>query len=138
MSEQTGPAEVAHAVTEALSRGDIDAAVAGLAEEAVDHSAPDGAGAGPASWRERWEAMRRSVPDLSFELEQSVEAGDMVANRYRMRGTPVEAFMDVEATGAAFDVLVLDMVRVRGGKVAEHWALVDLAAVSAQVGGVGG
>jgi predicted ester cyclase len=52
-----------------------------------------------------------------------------------MRGTQAAEFMGIPSTGRQFEVLVLDMVRVSDGKIAEHWALLDENALQQQLRG---
>jgi SnoaL-like polyketide cyclase len=66
-------------------------------------------------------------PTSSVTVEQNVVAGDTSVNRYTTRGTD-------PATGQRYEVLLIDMIRVRDGKVIEHWALLDQDAMRAQLG----
>lgn len=54
---------------------------------------------------------------MSVQVEQNVAAGEFSVNRYRVRGKHLD--------GREFDVLGIDMIRVRDGKIVEHWALMD-------------
>jgi ketosteroid isomerase-like protein len=109
------PSEVVQQMTAAYNRGDIDAGIALIADDAVDHSPADCPSIGPAAWRDRWIAARAAAPDVVVRVEQVVEQGDMVARRLRISG---------HRGGQAVDSTGLDMVRVRGGYLVEHWALV--------------
>lgn len=60
-------------------------------------------------------------------IEHNVASGDTSVNRYTLRGTHT-------ASGRRYEILGLDMVRVRNGKVVEHWALLDADAMRAQLG----
>lgn len=111
--------------------GRLDAALALIDLEVVDHrGGRDGDHVGLAAWRDKW--LRMSEPgqglrDVSVVVDQNVAVGDTSANRYTMRALDV-------TTGRRYDVLGLDMIRVRDGKVVEHWALMDMDAVRAQLG----
>jgi|tagenome__1003787_1003787.scaffolds.fasta_scaffold20783761_2 predicted ester cyclase len=133
MTKTLGPAEVSRKVTEALTAHDVDAGLALVDPDAIDHSAPPGTPPGLGGWRQKWEEMIGAFPDLAFAYEQSVEEGDTVANRYTMSGTQASQFMGIPSGGRRFEVMVLDMVRVRDGKVIEHWALVDQASMKEQL-----
>ncbi len=50
-----------------------------------------------------------------------------VADRYTLRATHT-------ASGRSYEIQGLDMIRVRNGKLVEHWALADLAAMHHQLG----
>jgi predicted ester cyclase len=45
----------------------------------------------------------------------------MVADRLTMRGTHLGTFMGVPATGRRFEILGLDMMRIRDGRIVQHW-----------------
>jgi predicted ester cyclase len=42
--------------------------------------------------------------------------------------------MGIPATGKRVTVRVMDFIRIRDGKVAEHWNIVDVAGLLAQLG----
>lgn len=60
-------------------------------------------------------------------IEHNVASGDFSVNRDTFRGAHTASGRRVEVTG-------IDMVRVRDGKLAEHWALLDSAAMRHQLG----
>jgi len=120
VSEQT-PGEVVHGATEAYCAGAVDRAAEFIAPDAVDHSTYGGTTPGPAGvplgvegWRARWEAALVGVTDLEVAVERTVEAGDTVARVLTTRGT---------RDGQPFELTGIDIVRVRDGRIAEHWAV---------------
>jgi predicted ester cyclase len=127
------PTDVVRRVIDALNAGDFDRAEKYIAPDAVNHAAPPGTKRGPAAFRPAWEALRASFSDFRFTIEHSVESGETVANRYMNRGTQTGEFTGRPATGRSFQALGLDMVRVRDGQVVEHWAILDLAQIQAQL-----
>jgi steroid delta-isomerase-like uncharacterized protein len=132
-AEVLRPTEVVRRLIDALNAGDFDRAEKYIAPDAVNHAAPPGTKPGVTGFRSAWEALRSGFPDFRFTIEHSVESGDVVASRYRNRGTQKGEFMGLPATGRSFQALGLDMVRVRDGQVVEHWALFDLAQMRAQL-----
>ena len=54
------------------------------------------------------------MPDLQVEVEQVLVDGDMVARRLRTRG---------HRDGQPVEMRGMDMVRIRDGKLVEHWAV---------------
>src|SRR5687768_17135602 len=133
MSEQSfppiSPTQVVCRVIESLNAGDFDRAESFIAADAVNHAVPDSS-SGSAAFRQAWETLWSAFPDWQFDIEESVEAGDTVANRYTNRGTHQGEFMGKSATGRSVTVLGLDLVRVRDGQVVEHWALIDQTALA--------
>ena len=82
---------------------------------------------GLAAWKEKWEHMYDGLENVSVTIEQNVASGGFSANRYSLRGTHA-------ASGRSYEVTGLDMIRVRDGKLVEHWALLDSAAMTHQLG----
>ena len=59
---------------------------------------------------------------------------DLVSGRYTFRGRHTGDLMGMPATGNAFEVEAMDMIRVRDGKILEHWGLIDMPALMSQLG----
>jgi steroid delta-isomerase-like uncharacterized protein len=130
----TTPSQVIATLIDAMNRGDLDAAIGLVAEDGVDHTPVPGQGPGREGWKGKWEYLMSAFSDVSFTIEQSVEQGDTVATRYVFRGTHTGDFLGMPATGKSFEVLSLDMVRVRDGQIVDHWGLLDMPAVMTQLG----
>jgi hypothetical protein len=69
--------------------------------------------------------------EVSMGVECTVSAADYSVNRYTIRGTDPDM-------GKSYEIIGIDMVRVRDGQISDHWALQDAAAMRHQVGGSGG
>jgi steroid delta-isomerase-like uncharacterized protein len=63
-----------------------------------------------------------------------VAEGDTVVTYKTFTGTHWGEFMGIPATGKRVTVRVMDFIRIRDGKVAEHWNIVDVAGLLAQLG----
>lgn len=131
-----GPAEihrrlVAHFDDILASR--FDDALSLIDPDVVDHRGGlEGDHLGLDAWRQKWErASDNGFHDLPVTIEQNVESGDASVNRYTIRGTHT-------ASGRRYEVFGLDMIRVRSGKLVEHWALLDVDAMRDQLGLTGG
>lgn len=116
-----------------LNAGDIDA----LAELAVDdyaeHDPLPGQSTGCEGLRERVEMLRGAFRP-HFTIEDLIAEGDKVVVRWTNRGTHVGEFMGMPATGKAFAIAGIDIHRLRDGKLAEHWHVVDLLGQLQQLG----
>ncbi|WP_203658743.1 nuclear transport factor 2 family protein [Actinocatenispora rupis] len=98
--------------------------------EVVDHrGGTQGDHHGRDAWRQKWEQLGAgsAFHDVSLTIEQNVVSGDTSVNRYTMRGTHTDS-------GRRYEVLVMDMVRVRNGLIVEHWVLLDTDAMRDQLG----
>lgn len=125
---QLSPAQVVTRLTDAFNDGDFDLAMSYVAADAINHGPPPTASL--EEWRAGWEASRQAFPDIHADIEHIVEQGDTACRRLRLSGTSVG---QGERPGARFEIIGLDMVRVRDGKVVEHWALGDSASMAAQL-----
>jgi predicted ester cyclase len=125
-----GPAEVLQRLSEAFNAGDLQEAMSYIAADAVNHGPPPTASL--QDWHQRWVGMRTAFPDLNSHTQQVLEGGDTACRRLTISGTNTGGDAP---TGRRFEVLGMDMVRVRDGKLVEHWALLDTAGMAAQLKG---
>jgi ketosteroid isomerase-like protein len=119
MSDQTtlSPTDVLGLLHDAFNAGDMDR-VAGFTEVgAVDHGADDGTVPGSAehlaAWDRRRRAFRGRISDFDVKVERSIEHRDTVGQLLLARGT---------IDGKPLEASGIHIVRVRGGKIVEHWA----------------
>jgi predicted ester cyclase len=115
-----------------LNERRFDAAEAWIAPDAVNHAEP-GSPSGVEVFRAAWERLWTAFPDWTFRIDETVSSGELVANRYTNSGTQRGPFAGHDPTGRSFVAGGIDMVRVRGGLVREHWAFLDLAAMADQL-----
>ena len=118
---------IARKVYEIVSTGDF-----GRAEEIVDTDAPDNEllpDDPPAklidTFKETFAEAREGFPDLSITVEEVMAEGDRVAARVTMRGTHRGEFQGIAPTGKRVEVKAIDMFRISGGKIVEHWGHAD-------------
>ena len=78
--------------------------------------------------------FRTAVPDLSFRIEDEVEAGDVVAQRWIVTGTQQGELWGIPATGRSFELRGNSFVRFSGGKLAEVWTTWDALGMLRQLG----
>ncbi|MEV4599626.1 ester cyclase [Amycolatopsis sp. NPDC049253] len=129
MTSELTPAEVHRRIVETAF---TEEGLKYVDPDVVDHRG--GAGGdhvGIAAWREKWAAISRGefladFRDLAVRVEQNVSEGEFSVNRYTSTGTQV-------STGRSYAVTSMDMVRVRDGRIVEHWALMDVTDRAAQL-----
>ncbi|WP_275560158.1 ester cyclase [Streptomyces sp. 5-6(2022)] len=128
-----GPGEIHRRVVESYGQileGRLDEALELIDPEVVDHrGGTQGDHRGRDARRQKWERMSAgsAFHDVSVTIEQNVVCGDTSVNRYTSRGTHTD-------TGRRYGVLSMDMVRIRNGRIVEHWALRDADAMRDQLG----
>jgi steroid delta-isomerase-like uncharacterized protein len=72
--------------------------------------------------------------DSQFTIEDVIAEGDKVAVRWTNSGTHVGNFAGIPATGKTFTIAGVDIHRMRDGKMAEHWHVVDQLTMLQQLG----
>ena len=106
----------------------------GLSPAAIDHSGMPGRPEGPEGVRWAARMFRTAFPDVRFTVEDQIADGDLLANRFTVRGTHQGEFMGIPPTGKQATVSGIDMIRVRDGKVVEHWVQMDQMGLMQQLG----
>ncbi|MGH3400178.1 MAG: ester cyclase [Streptosporangiaceae bacterium] len=125
---QQSAAAVHWRIVELSGAGRQAEALALIDPDAVDHRGGTlGDRIGAAAWKDKWDHLYDGLRDVSVTIEQNVASGDVSTNRYTVRGTDV-------ASGRSYEVTGLDMIRVRSGRIVEHWALLDSSAMRHQLG----
>ena len=87
-----------------------------------------------AGWDERVEMLYTGFPDLVHDYDQWFSEGDSVMLRATLRGTHKGLFMGLEPTGKSIRVEAVGIFKIVDGKVAEEWAILDVAGLNAQIG----
>ena len=123
--------QVVRRYVDAVNRGDADALRALFTDDAVVHGV---LGWGPASevipiWCELHASMR-----FELTIEAMVAEGDVVAVRYTERGRSVGPFAGRPPTGRAFELLTMEWLELRGGRIRRRWGVFDSASLSRQIG----
>lgn len=106
-----------------------------LAPDYLDHSPVSGVPSTRAGVRVKLAALRAAFPDVRFTLETAVAEGPLTAVRCRWKGTHRGPFAGIPPTGRRVSVEGMDFYRTSEGRIAEHWDVVDLAGLMAQLGG---
>ena len=77
--------------------------------------------------------VHATMPDVSFVIEDHVEAADRIWVRARGRGTATGPFFG-PPSGRPVDFVVFDLARIVDGRIVEHWGSPDRFAILAQTG----
>ena len=79
-------------------------------------------------------SLRAAYSDFRLEVADLVVDGDMVWARNVGSGTNDGPFMGHPPTGRSMRIEVFDVVRVRDGKIVEHWGVPDRLGALFQLG----
>ena len=78
-----------------------------------------------------------AIPDHCATINQVVADGDLVFVYNTITGTHTgKGFLDHNPTGNKIKFDVVDMFRLRDGKLCEHWDVADTRALFSQVGAI--
>jgi steroid delta-isomerase-like uncharacterized protein len=114
-----------------INRGAVDAFMAKLADDFVEHEAFPGVPPTKQGVGMLFEQLRKAFSGFQMNVEAIASEGDMVIVRLTMTGTHVGAFMGIPPSGKEVRVPACDWTRVRGGKAVEHWGVTDTSALMA-------
>jgi predicted ester cyclase len=110
---------------DAFSRGDTSAIDEFISPDIIEHSAHPiarRAGEDPrVALKEEMRLPLEAFPDQHFREELLVAQGDMVCIGWEMTGTHGGSLYGKKATGTRVVVHGADIVRMKDGKVIEHW-----------------
>lgn len=101
--------------------GNPDAAVEFLDADYVRHVSPTRPPLHRDQQIDLLRGFRAAFPDISIEVQDVIASGDRLAFRSVMRGTHRGTFLGIEPTGQKVEVNLLDIWRIRHGKVVEQW-----------------
>jgi predicted ester cyclase len=74
-----------------------------------------------------------AVPDIRFTIEDAAKSGDTIWVRARVQGTATGPFFGPPSRRPV-DFTVIDVARIVGGRIVEHWGVPDRFAMLAQTG----
>ena len=103
----------------------------------VDHYAserPAEAARRPAAGFQAFYGMLlQAFPDATMQISEQLAERDLVATRKTFRGTHTGEIWGLPPTRNPVTWEFMDIMRVRDGKIIEHWAGMDMEALRAQM-----
>ena len=115
------------------NRGELASADEFIAEDFVDHTPFPGVAEGREGAKQIFALIRAAFPDHDAQIVHQIAEGDLVATYKTFTGTHGGEFMGIPATGRRATIRVMDFVRYRDGRIAEHWNVVDVAGLMQQL-----
>ncbi len=117
----------------AFNRGELDLLAEYMTEDVALHD-PGLELRGLDGLRQGLIRLRRAFPDFVATVEGQLAEGDLVAVRYRGRGTHSSEMFGIPATGRSIDYTGILMLRFANDRIAEFWAQPDLLGLLMQLG----
>jgi len=91
-------------------------------------------GTGPAARAEPIRRYRQTFPDLHFDIEELIVAGDTVVLRAAFRGTDTGGYAGRAATRRAVNAWVVTIMHFDGDRVIGEWIVADNLGLFIQLG----
>ena len=79
-------------------------------------------------------AFLNAFPDCTFTIDEMIAEGDRVATKKTFTGTHTADFGDIPATGKRVTLQYVDIMRLRNGRIVEHWLSMDQLSFLQQLG----
>ena len=133
MSIEEGKQLIRRFYTQVVGGGDYSSLDSFVATDYVDHNAAEG-GRGPEVVRTHLDAIRRTLPDFTVQVEDIFAEGDYVITCVAGRGTHLGEWMGIKPTGREVRLKEINIDRVERGRIAEHWGEADTIGMLVQMG----
>ena len=137
-SAEAAKAVVRRNTEEVQGRGNFALFEELFADDFVDHTpqpngTPDKDGA-----RRLYHTLRAAFPDFHAVIHWQTVDGDVVTTYKTYHGTHQGMFLGVAPTGRKIHFETVDAMRVRNGKITEHWGVANLFSLMQQLGALPG
>jgi steroid delta-isomerase-like uncharacterized protein len=93
-----------------------------FADDFLDHTPQPGRTPDKDGARQLYKILRTAFPDFHADIHWQLADGDRVTTYKTYHGTHRGEFLGVAATGHQIQFETVDVMRVRNGKITEHWA----------------
>jgi steroid delta-isomerase-like uncharacterized protein len=75
-----------------------------------------------------------AFPDCRFAIDDMIAEGDQVVTKKTFTGTQTGEFAGIPPTGKRVNLQFVDIMRVRDGRIVEHWFSMDQLSFMQQLG----
>lgn len=111
-------------IYKAIENGDSATISSLIADDAVDHQGPTGNDLKGRDIVHMLTDMHNHVKGLSFNIVHDAADGDYVFTMVNVKGTANDNSMGMPA-GSSMDSRQVDVVKLKDGKMVEHWGFLD-------------
>ena len=117
-----------------INAHDLDAAIALLSPEFVDHTPGIGLPTGLEGVRAFFTMQFVGLPDNRRQSADLIAEGDRVVHRLNGEGTHLGMLLGMPPTGRRITWSCIDIWRIEDGRLAEHWVEADMLGLMQQIG----
>jgi predicted ester cyclase len=121
-------------IEEVLNTGKLDRMGEFLAPDFVEHAAPPNVPPTVEGVKMFFQGLRSAFPNFKYTINDALADGDLVVQRTTGQGTMTGEFQGMKPTGKSATWSELHTIRIKNGKVVEHWANVDQMSMLMQLG----
>lgn len=107
-----------------------------FADDFVDHTPQPGTTPDKAGVRQLYSMLRQAFPDFHAVIHWQTVDNDLVTTYKVYYGTHQGEFLGVAPTGRAIHFETVDVMRVRGGRITDHWGVGNLYSLMQQLGAI--
>lgn len=120
---------------EFANQGNLSVAEELVATDFVDHNPPSpDVAPGREGLKQVFAMFRSAFPDMALAVEDQIAEGDKVVTRLTFQGTHKGELMGVPPTGKTVTMSLIDIIRIKGSQLAEHWGESDTMGMMQQLG----
>jgi steroid delta-isomerase-like uncharacterized protein len=106
-----------------------------FADDFIDHTTQPGSTPEKAGVKKLYSSIREAFPDFHAEIHWQLADGDRVTTFKTYYGTHEGEFLGIAPTHRKIQFETVDVMRVRNGKIADHWGVANLLSLMQQIGG---
>lgn len=134
MSTEDNKATYHQFIEEVMNKKNVAAIDTFFDPHQVDHFALPGTPGGIEGVKQLIGMFLTAFPDLHVTVEDMIAEEDKMVSCVTMSGTQQGAFMGIPPTGKHFSITSIEISRMVGGKIVEHWAELNALGLMQQLG----
>jgi len=104
-----------------------------VAPDFMNHSAPEGMRDINATLAFFDNILRPAFPQIIVEIQDQIGESDRVTTRKILHSIHKGDFMGLKASGRNVAVKIIDIWRIVDAKLTDHWGMIDLQDLTAQI-----
>ncbi|MFO7446254.1 MAG: ester cyclase [Ignavibacteriaceae bacterium] len=113
---------------EVIEQGNLKSFRKLVDDNVINHAAPAGASSGPDSMSYFiFDVLRKGFDIKKVNILEQVAENDKVVSRKEIHAVHTGHFMEVPATNKNVTIKIIDIIRVKDGKYAEHWGIGNIS-----------
>ena len=134
MLSDAAKAVVRRNTEEVQSHGNFDVFEELFADDFLDHTPQPNMTPNKDGVRDLYHRLRAAFPDFRADIHWQAADGELVTTYKTYHGTHEGMFLGMAPTGRKIQFETVDVMRVRNGKITDHWGVANLFSLMQQLG----